>query len=409
MLNHLWLSFFLIAFVYACVQWLFGGNIEIFSVMVKAIFDSAKLSLEIAMGLVGILCFWLGMMKIAEKAGLVDSLARLLSPLLTRLMPEIPPHHPALGSMTMNIAANVLGLDNAATPMGLKAMQQMQELNPSEDTASNAQIMFLVINAASVTLLPVSVFMYRAQMGASDPTSVFIPILMATCASTLTGLLAVAWIQKINLLDKTILLYLGSIVVFLVGLIGFFVTLPKEMQSGYSSFLGNFALIAIVVWFLLTGFIRKVPVYEAFIEGAKEGFEIAIRILPYLVAMLVAVGVLRASGAFELVLDSVRWVVLALGMNADFVPALPTALMKSFSGSSARAMMIDTMQTYGADSFPATVASIIQGSSETTFYVLTVYFGAVNITKVRHAIGCSLLADLAAIVAAIWLGYWFFR
>ncbi len=407
MLNSLWLSFFLVAFVYACVQWLFGGNLEIFSLMVKAIFDSSKLSLEVALGLVGILCFWLGMMKIAEKAGLVDALARLLSPLLTKLMPEIPKNHPALGSMTMNIAANVLGLDNAATPMGLKAMQQMQELNPNKDIASNAQILFLVLNASSLTLLPVTIFMYRAQLGASDPTAVFIPILLATSASTLVGLLSVAWMQKINLLDKTILLHLLGVAAFIGTLIWFFSALPKELQSSYSSFLGNFTMTGVVVWFLLAGFIKKVPVYETFIEGAKEGFEIAIRILPYLVAMLVAVGVLRASGAFELALDGIKWCVLALGMNADFVPALPTALMKPFSGSGARAMMIDTMKTYGADSFPATVSAIIQGSTETTFYVLSVYFGAVNISRVRHAIGCSLLADLAGVIAAIAVGYWF--
>ena len=408
MLNLIWLSFFLISFAYACVQWLFMGNLEIFSVMVKAVFDSAKLSLEVALGLVGILCFWLGMMKIAQKAGLVELFAKGVSPLLLRLMPEIPKNHPAMGCMTMNIAANMLGLDNAATPMGLKAMQHMQELNPSKDTASNAQILFLVLNASSITMLPVTIFMYRAQFGASDPTSVFIPILLATSASTLMGLLSVAWIQKINLLDKIVLFYLGGAATLIGALIWFFTSLPKELQSSYSSFAGNFTLMAIITWFLLAGFMRKVPVYESFIEGAKEGFEIAIKILPYLVAMLVAVGVLRASGIFELALDAIKWCVLALGMNADFVPALPTALMKSFSGSGARAMMIDTMKTYGADSFPATVAAIVQGSSETTFYVLSVYCGAVNITKVRHALGCSLFADLASVIAAIMVGYWFF-
>lgn len=408
MLNLIWLSFFLISFGYACVQWLFLGNMDIFSVMVKAVFDSSKLSFEVAMGLVGILCFWLGMMKIAERSGLVDIFARGLSPLLTRLMPEIPKNHPAIGCMTMNIAANVLGLDNAATPMGLKAMQHMQTLNPSKDTASNAQILFLVLNASSLTLLPVTIFMYRAQFGASDPTSVFVPILLATSASTLMGLLSVAWIQKINLFDKIILSYLGAAAALIFALIWFFTTLPKELQSSYSSFAGNFTLMAVILWFLFTGFLKKVPVYETFIEGAKEGFDIAVKILPYLVAMLVAVGVLRASGVFELALGGIKWCVLALGMNADFVPALPTALIKPFSGSGARAMMIDSMKTYGADSFPATVSAIIQGSTETTFYVLSVYFGAVNITKVRHAVGCSLLADLAGVIAAIAVGYWFF-
>ena len=309
----------------------------------------------------------------------------------------------------MNIAANVLGLDNAATPMGLKAMQHMQELNPSNDTASNAQILFLVLNASSLTLLPVTIFMYRAQLGASDPTAVFIPILLATSASTLMGLLSVAWMQKINLMDKIVLAYLGGAAALIGTLIWFFSSLPKELQSSYSSFIGNFTLMSIIIWFLLAGFMKKIPVYETFIEGAKEGFEIAIKILPYLVAMLVGVGVLRASGVFELALDGIKWCVLALGMNADFVPALPTALIKPFSGSGARAMMIDTMKTYGADSFPATISAIIQGSTETTFYVLSVYFGAVNITKVRHAIGCALLADLAGVIAAIAVGYWFFH
>lgn len=408
MLNHLWLSFFLVSFLYACGQWLLGGNLDIFAEMVKAVFESAKLSLDVALGLVGILCFWLGLMKIAEKAGLTEMLARLLSPLLSKLMPEIPKNHPAIGCITMNFAANMLGLDNAATPMGLKAMQHMQELNPSKDTASNAQILFLVLNASSLTLLPVTIFMYRAQLGASDPTAVFIPILLATSASTLTGLLTVAWMQRLPIFDKTVLAYLGGAAAIVASMIWYFGSLPKELQSSYSSFAGNFALMAIIIWFLIAGAMRKVPVYETFVEGAKEGFELALKILPYLVAMLVAVGVLRASGVFELALDGIKWCVAALGMNTDFVPALPTALIKPFSGSGARAMMIDTMKTYGADSFPATIAAIIQGSTETTFYVLSVYFGAVNIARVRHAVGCALLADLAGAVAAVLIGYWFF-
>lgn len=408
MLSHLWFAFFAAAFISACYQWLVNGQTDIFASLIQSTFDMAGLSVEIAIGLIGILALWLGFFNIAERAGMVQLLSRALEPLFLKLMPEVPKNHPSHGSITMNIAANVLGLDNAATPMGLKAMQDLQSINPKSDTASNAQILFLVLNTSSLTLLPVTIFMYRAQLGSTDPTAVFLPILMATSASTLTGLLTVAWMQKIKLLDRTIALYLAAFALLLAALASFLVSLPTEKMAESSSLLGNFILFGIIMLFLLAGWRKKIDVYDAFIEGAKQGFGIAINLIPYLLAMLIAIGLLRSSGILDLLLQAISSLFTTLGLNTDFVAALPTALMKPLSGSGARAMMLETMNTYGADSFPATVAAIMQGSTETTFYVLAVYFGSVGIKKVRHALSCALLADLAGIVTAIYAGYLFF-
>jgi len=408
MLNGLWLGFFLVAAVSALAQWLVGGNAGIFAAMVESIFAMAKLSVEVMVLLFGTLTLWLGFLKIAEKAGIVEWLAKVLGPLFARLMPEVPPGHPALGLITMNFAANGLGLDNAATPIGLKAMRALQELNPSSTTASNAQILFLVLNASSLTLLPVTIFMYRAQQGATDPTLVFLPILLATSASTLVGLLSVAVMQRLRLWDPVVLAYLIPGALLLGGFMAFLGTLSAAALASLSSILGNLTLFGVIILFLVIGALKRVQVYEAFVEGAKEGFDVAKSLLPYLVAMLVAVGVLRASGALELALDGIRHAVNWMGLDTRFVEGLPTALVKPFSGSAARAMLIETMQTHGVDSFPALVAATIQGSTETTFYVLAVYFGAVGIQRVRHAVGCALLAELSGVIAAICVCYWFF-
>lgn len=408
MLNTLWLGFFLTAAVAALAQWLVGGNAEIFSSMVQALFQMAKLSVEVMVLLFGTLTLWLGFLRIAEKAGIVDALARWLAPLFAKLMPEVPRGHPSLGLITMNFAANALGLDNAATPMGLKAMKALQELNPEPDTATNAQILFLVLNASSLTLLPVTIFMYRAQQGAGDPTLVFLPILLATSASTLVGLLSVAVAQRLRLWDPVVLAYLVPGALLLGGFMALLGTLSATAIASLSSLLGNLALFGVIVVFLLAGAIRRIKVYECFIEGAKEGFDIAKNLLPYLVAMLCAIGVLRASGALDFALDGLRWLVSASGFDTRFVDAMPTALVKPFSGSAARAMLIETMKSQGVDSFPALVAATIQGSTETTFYVLAVYFGAVGIQRTRHAVSCALLAELAGVVAAVAVCYWFF-
>ncbi|HEY0230740.1 MAG TPA: nucleoside recognition domain-containing protein [Dokdonella sp.] len=408
MLNRLWFGFFLIATVAALAQWLVGGNDGVFAAMVGSLFDMAKLSVEVMILLFGTLTLWLGFLRIAEQAGVIDVLARWLGPLFARLMPEVPRGHPAIGLITLNFAANALGLDNAATPIGLRAMRELQSLNPSADTASNAQILFLVMNASSLTLLPVSIFMYRAQQGAHDPTLLFLPILLATSASTLTGLLAVAFMQKLKLRDPVVLIWLAAIGLLLSGFIALLATLSASALSSLSSLLGNLTLFAIVIAFLLAGAWRKVPVYESFVEGARQGFDVAKNLLPYLVAMLCAVGVLRASGALDFALDGVRWLVQAGGWDTRFVDALPTALVKPFSGSAARAMLIETMKTHGVDSFAALTAATVQGSTETTFYVLAVYFGAVGIQRARHAVGCALLADLAGVIASIVVCYWFF-
>ncbi|WP_367598551.1 nucleoside recognition domain-containing protein [Pseudomonas fulva] len=408
MLNGLWLGFFLVAAISAMAQWLVGGNAGIFAAMVESIFAMAKLSVEVMVLLFGTLTLWLGFLKIAEQAGIVEWLAKVLGPLFARLMPEVPPGHPALGLITMNFAANGLGLDNAATPIGLKAMRALQALNPSSTTASNAQILFLVLNASSLTLLPVTVFMYRAQQGAPDPTMVFLPILLATSVSTLVGLLSVAVMQRLRLWDPVVLAYLVPGALLLGGFMAFLGTLSAAALASLSSILGNLTLFGVIIVFLIIGALKRVQVYEAFVEGAKEGFDVAKSLLPYLVAMLVAVGVLRASGALEVALDGIRHAVNWMGLDTRFVEGLPTALVKPFSGSAARAMLIETMQAQGVDSFPALVAATIQGSTETTFYVLAVYFGAVGIQRVRHAVGCALLAEFSGVVAAICVCYWFF-
>jgi len=407
-LNGLWLAFFLTAAVAAFARWLVGGDPAVFAAVVEALFAMARLSVEVMVLLFGTLTLWLGFLRIAEAAGLVAALARALGPLFARLMPGVPAGHPALGLITMNFAANALGLDNAATPIGLKAMRELQSLNPSATTASNAQILFLVLNASSLTLLPVTIFMYRAQQGAADPTMVFLPILLATSASTLVGLLSVAIVQRLRLWDPVVLAYLLPGALLLGGFMALLASLSAAAIAALSSLLGNLVLFSIIVVFLIAGAVRRVKVYEAFVEGAKEGFDIAKNLLPYLVAMLCAVGVLRASGALDVVLGGLRWLVSAGGWDTRFVDALPTALVKPFSGSAARAMLIETMKSQGVDSFPALAAAVIQGSTETTFYVLAVYFGAVGLQRARHAVACALLAELAGVVAAIAVCYWFF-
>ena len=408
MLNGLWLSFFLVAAVAGFSRWLIGDDPAVFGAMVESLFAMAKLSVEVMVLLFGTMTLWLGLLRIAEQAGLVDALARVLGPLFARLMPEVPRGHPALGLITMNFAANGLGLDNAATPIGLKAMRSLQELNPDKLTASNAQILFLVLNASSLTLLPVSIFMYRIQQGAADPTLVFLPILLATSASTLVGLLSVALMQRLRLWDPVVLAYLIPGALLLGGFMALLAGLSATALAALSSLLGTLPLFGVILAFLVVGALRKVQVYEQFIEGAREGFDIAKSLLPYLVAMLCAIGVLRASGALEFGLDGIRWMVETFGWDTRFVDALPTALVKPFSGSAARAMLIETMQTHGVDSFAALAAATIQGSTETTFYVLAVYFGAVGIQRARHAVGCALLAELAGVIAAITVTYWFF-
>lgn len=407
-LNLLWVSFFFIATFSAIWRWFGKGDSAVFTTMVDSLFSMAKLSVEVMVLLFGTLTLWLGFLKIAEQAGLVKKIAEWLSPLFKRLMPEVPKNHPAVGFMTMNFIANGLGLDNAATPIGLKAMRSLQSLNPKPAVASNAQIFFLVMNASSLTLLPVSIFMYRAQQGAPDPTLVFLPILLATSASTLAGFFSVAFIQRIKLRDPIVLAWLMGVTTFLSILIFFLSSLSALALASFSSLLGNTTLFGLIIIFLLAGILRRVPVYESFIEGAKEGFDVAKNLLPYLVAMLCAVGVLRASGALDMVLDMIRYGAESFNWDTRFVDALPTALVKPFSGSAARAMLIDTMTTHGVDSFPSLLAATVQGSTETTFYVLAVYFGAVGIQRARHAVGCALLADLAGVLASIAVCYWFF-
>ncbi len=409
MLAHIWFGFFAVAFISAMYQWLVNGDAAIFSEIMQSTFDMAALSVEVAIGLIGVLCLWLGFFRIAEKSGLINVLSRVLEPLFTRLMPEVPRGHASHGSITMNVAANMLGLDNAATPMGLKAMQDLQQLNPNKDTATNAQILFLVLNTSSVTLLPVTIFMYRAQQGAADPTAVFIPILMATSASTLAGLIAVAWVQRINLFDKVILAYLFGFAVLMAMLATFLLAQPAEQMASTSSLLGNLILFSIIMLFLGAGWWRKINVYDAFIDGAKQGFDVAVRLIPFLVGMLVAIGVLRTSGVLDGLIVGLEVMLSSIGINTDFIQAMPTALMKPLSGSGARAMMLETMNNFGVDSFPATISAIMQGSTETTFYVLAVYFGSVGIRHVRHAVSCALIADAAGILTSIIVGYWFFH
>ena len=408
MLNRIWSAFFILGFLACFWQWIALDNSAIFSEVIKSTFDMAALSVEIALGLVGVLCLWMGLLNIAEQSGLAHRLSQLLSPLLTRLMPEVPKGHPALGSISMNMAANMMGLDNAATPMGLRAMEQLQSLNPTPDRASNAQILFLVLNTSSVTLFPVTILMYRAQMGSADPASVFIPILLATSCSTLVGLLAVALVQRINLLDKVILSWILGAFIMLGGLMLYLNSLSSDEMARQSSVIGNGLLVTAILLFFIQGLRKRLNLYEVFVDGAKDGFSLAVKLIPYLVAMLVAIGVLRASGLLNLLTDGIGYLVAMMGVSTQFVDALPTALMKPLSGSGARAMMLETFNTYGVDSFTGRLAAMIQGSTETTFYVLTVYFGAVGIKRIRHALGCGLIADLGGILAAIFLAYWFF-
>ena len=407
-LNYIWIAFFVIAFAIGVVRLVFMGDTEVFPAMMDSTFSSSKTAFEISLGLTGVLSLWLGIMKIGEKGGVVDALSRLLSPVFVRLFPDIPKGHPATGSIFMNIAANMLGLDNAATPLGLRAMEQLQSLNKKKDTATNPMIMFLVLNTSGLTIIPVSILVYRAQMGAAQPTDVFIPILLATFFSTLAGIVATSIYQRINLLNRTLLLTLGGMCLAVAAVIWGFGRMDKDTMNTVSTSVANIMLMTIIVGFILAGVRRKVNVYDAFIEGAKEGFTTAVRIIPYLVAILVGIGVFRASGAMDMIVDGIRAAVEACGGDGEFVGALPTALMKPLSGSGARGMMVDAMATYGADSFVGRLSCIFQGSTDTTFYILAVYFGSVGIRYTRHAVACGLLADLAGVIAAIAVCYLFF-
>lgn len=408
MLNRIWASFFLIGFLAAAGKWIFAGDATVWAAMVAASFEMAKTAFEIALGLTGMMCLWLGIMRMGEQGGAVEILARLAGPLLRRLFPGVPAGHPAMGAMVMNMSANMLGLDNAATPLGLKAMKELQSLNPEPERATDAQVLFLVINTASITLIPVAIFVYRAQMGAADPTDIFIPLLISSFFATLAGLIVTSFFQPIRLLDPVVLAYLGGLSAFVGGLAWYFGSLDKATLESQSSVLSNLIIFSVIVAFLALALRKGVPVYETFVAGAKEGFTVAVGIIPYLVAMLVAIGVLRASGALDLLLDGVRWGVTAAGLDARWVDGLPTGLMRTLSGSGSRGMMIETMKAQGADSFAGRLVSIVQGSSETTFYVLAVYFGSVGIRKERHALTCGLLADVAGFVAAVLVCYLFF-
>jgi len=408
-LNFIWIFFFLIAFIVGIIKLICFGDTQVFSAMMDSTFDNAKTGFEISLGLTGVLTLWMGIMKIGENGGAVRVFAKLVGPLFRKLFPDLGKDHPAHASILLNIAANMLNLDNAATPMGLKAMQEMQETNPHKDTASNSQIMFLVLNTSGLTLLPVSIMVYRAQLGAVNPSDIFIPIMIATYFSTIVGLISVSCYQKIKLWDKTILSYLGGITFFIAGLIWYFSTLDKDQITAVSGIVSNLTLFSIIICFILLGVKHKINVYESFIEGAKDGFKTAIKIIPYLVAILVAIGVFRASGAMDAFINGIAWVFSQLGINTDFIGALPTALMKPLSGSGARGMMVDAMTTYGPDSFVGKVASTLQGSTDTTFYILAVYFGSVGIRKTRYAVVCGLLADFAGIIAAIFISYLFFH
>jgi len=408
-LNYIWVFFFVLAFVVGLIKLIFFGDMEVFPAMVNSTFDMAKTGFDISLGLTGVLTLWLGIMKIGERGGIIKIFSRLIGPFFNRLFPELPKDHPAHGSIMMNLAANMLGLDNAATPMGLKAMTQMQDVNPVKDRASNAQIMFLVLNTSGLTIIPISIMVYRAQLGAVNPSDIFIPILLATYFSTITGLIAVSVMQKIKLWDKVILLYLGGMTAFIIAIIMYFSSIEKEQIALISRVVSNVFLFSVIVAFILLAFIRKVNVYESFIEGAKDGFNIAVKIIPYLIAILVAIGVFRASGAMDMFIQAVEKLCVMLGVNGDFIPALPTALMKPLSGSGARGMMVDAMSQYGADSFVGRMTSVLQGATDTTFYIVAVYFGAVGIKNTRYAITCGLIADLAGIIAAIGIAYLFFH
>jgi spore maturation protein SpmA len=408
MLNKVWGAFFLVAFVVALGKSIFFADYGVWALMVSAAFDMSKVGFEISLGLTGIMCLWLGIMRLGEKGGAVDLLARAFGPLLRRLFPGVPNGHPAMGSIVMNMAANMLGLDNAATPLGLKAMKELQELNPDPEQASNDQILFLVVNTSAVTVIPATIFVYRAQMGAADPTDVFIPMLIATFASTMVGLGTTAFVQRLRLWDPVILVYLGGLTALVSGMIAYFSRLDRDAMELQSSVLSNLVIFLVIVSFVFLASRRRLPLYDTFVEGAKDGFNVAVGIIPYLVAMLVAIGIVRASGALDLVLDGVRFAVGSTGLDARWVDALPTALMRPLSGSGARGLMLEAMKAHGADSFLGRLVSVIQGSTETTFYVLAVYFGSVGIRRTRHALACGLAADVAGAVAAILVCYLFF-
>jgi spore maturation protein SpmA len=407
-LNYIWIAFVLIAFVVAIGEWIFMGNTQIFSDIFNSTFSTAKTGFEISLGLTGVLAFWLGIMKIGENGGVVRMLSRLVAPFFSKIFPDVPKEHPAIGSILMNFSANMLGLDNAATPLGLKAMKELQEINPDKEKASNPMIMFLVLNASALTIIPVSIMAYRAQLGAVNPSDVFLPILIATFCSTLVGFLSVSFFQKINIFQKEIILTLLGLITFIGGLTWIFSTLSKEDMIIWSNFSAAFILLTIIVTFILTATIKKVNVYESFIEGAKDGFQVAIGIIPYLIAILVAIGMFRASGALDYLIDGIRFLFSLTGLDTSFVDALPTALMKPLSGSGARGMMLDAMKTFGPDSFVGRLTCIIQGSTETVFYILAVYYGAVGIKNTRYTLACGLLADLAGVIAAITIAYFFF-
>jgi len=408
-LNYIWIAFFIIAFIVGLVKLIFFGDVGVFPEMVSSTFDMAKTGFEISLGLTGVLTLWLGIMRIGEKGGVIKLLSKLINPFFRKIFPDLEKDHPAYGSIMMNIAANMLGLDNAATPTGLKAMTQLQETNKKKDTASNAQIMFLVLNTSGLTIIPISVMVYRAQLGAADPSDIFIPILLATFFSTLAGLLTVSIYQKINLFNKTVLAYLGSLSALIIGLIWYLQQLPKEEVAEVSSVASNLILFSIIALFIGLAAVRKINVYEAFIDGAKDGFKIAVKIIPYLIAILVAIGVFRASGAMDYLISGFAYIFKAMGVNTDFINALPTALMKPLSGSGARGMMVDTLKTYGADSFVGRVASTVQGATDTTFYIIAVYFGSVGIKNTRYAVTAGLIADFVGIIAAILIAYLFFH
>lgn len=408
-LNYIWVFFFLVAFIIGFIKLFFFGDTEVFPAMVNSTFDMAKTGFEISLGLTGVLTLWMGIMRIGEKGGVVKLFSRAIGPFFNKLFPELGKDHPAHGPIMLNIAANMLNLDNAATPVGLKAMKEMQATNKDKDTASNAMIMFLVLNTSGLTILPISIMVYRAQLGAANPSDIFIPILLATYFSTIAGLISVAIYQKINLLDKVVLFYLGGLSIFIGGLIWYFSTLDKDAITQVSKVASNFILFSVITSFIVMALLRKINVYEAFIEGAKEGFTTAVKIIPYLVAILVAIGVFRASGAMDWFIAGITWIFQQFGVNTDFTPALPTALMKPLSGSGARGMMVDAMTTYGADSFVGRVASTVQGATDTTFYILAVYFGAVGIKNTRYAVVCGLIADFVGIIASILLAYLFFH
>ncbi len=407
-LNYIWIAFFIVAFVVALGKLLLTGNTQIFTDIIQSTFDSSKTAFEISLGLTGVLSLWLGIMKIGENSGLINTLARWLSPVFCRLFPDIPKGHPVMGAIFMNMSANMLGLDNAATPMGLKAMKELQELNPQKDTASNPMIMFLVINTSGLILIPISIMVYRAQMGAAQPTDIFIPILLTTFISTIVGVVTVSISQRINLINKPILILVGALSLFFGGLMYLFATISRQEMGTYSTLIANMILFGVIVLFIVSGLRKKINVYDSFVEGAKEGFTTAVRIIPYLVAFLVAIAVFRTSGAMSIITEGIGYAIGAMGLDTSFVEALPTGIMKSLSGSGANGLMIDTMQQHGPDSFVGRVSCVVRGASDTTFYILAVYFGSVGISKTRNAVTCGLIADFSGIIAAIFMSYLFF-